>query len=36
MAALADEAYLKGNFSDLAYSEPEYLKPFFTTAKPIE
>ena len=36
MAALANEAYLKGNFSDLAYSEPEYLKPFFTTAKPIE
>jgi len=36
MAALAAEAYLNGDFADLAYSEPEYLKPFFTTAKPIE
>ena len=36
MAALAAEAYLNGAFADLAYSEPEYLKPFFTTAKPIE
>jgi tRNA threonylcarbamoyladenosine biosynthesis protein TsaB len=36
MSALAHEAYLNGNFADLAYSEPEYLKPFFTTAKPIE
>lgn len=36
MAELAHEAFIKQDFADLAYSEPEYLKPFFTTAKPIE
>jgi tRNA threonylcarbamoyladenosine biosynthesis protein TsaB len=36
MAELAHEAYINHDFADLAYSEPEYLKPFFTTAKPIE
>lgn len=36
MAHLAEQAWKNQQFADLAYSEPEYLKPFFTTAKPVE
>jgi tRNA threonylcarbamoyladenosine biosynthesis protein TsaB len=36
MANLAEQAWGNQQFADLAYSEPEYLKPFFTTAKPVE
>lgn len=36
MAHLAEKAWENHQFADLAYSEPEYLKPFFTTAKPVE
>ncbi len=36
MAELAWNAWNEKHFADLAYSEPEYLKPFFTTAKPVE
>jgi len=34
--AIATEAYEKGDFADLAYAEPNYLKPFYTTAKPVQ
>jgi tRNA threonylcarbamoyladenosine biosynthesis protein TsaB len=33
---MAMEAFEKGNFADLAYAEPNYLKPFYTTAKPVQ
>lgn len=36
MADLAWNAWNEKRFADLAYAEPEYLKPFFTTAKPVE
>lgn len=34
MAGLALAAYEQQQFADLAYCEPSYLKPFFTTATP--
>ncbi len=34
--SMATLAYAKGEFADLAYAEPNYLKPFYTTAKPIQ
>lgn len=33
MLALADKAWLAGEFEDVAYSTPRYLKEFYTTAK---
>lgn len=34
--AMANEAFQKEQFADLAYAEPNYLKPFYTTAKPAQ
>jgi tRNA threonylcarbamoyladenosine biosynthesis protein TsaB len=36
MINLAYHKFQQKEFADLAYSEPDYLKPFFTTAKPVE
>jgi hypothetical protein len=36
MIDLAYHKFQQKEFADLAYSEPDYLKPFFTTAKPVE
>lgn len=36
MIQLAYQKFQQKEFADLAYSEPDYLKPFFTTAKPVE
>lgn len=36
MIDLAYRKFQQKDFADLAYSEPDYLKPFFTTAKPVE
>ena len=36
MIELAYSKFQQKDFADLAYSEPDYLKPFFTTAKPVE
>jgi hypothetical protein len=33
---MANEAFEKEQFADLAYAEPNYLKPFYTTAKPVQ
>ena len=33
---MATEAFEKEQFADLAYAEPNYLKPFYTTAKPVQ
>lgn len=36
MIDLAYHKFQQKEFADLAYCEPDYLKPFFTTAKPVE
>ena len=36
MIDLAYHKFQQKEFADIAYSEPDYLKPFFTTAKPVE
>jgi tRNA threonylcarbamoyladenosine biosynthesis protein TsaB len=33
---MATAAFEKLQFADLAYAEPNYLKPFYTTAKPVQ
>ncbi len=33
---LASDVFKNGCFADLAYAEPNYLKPFYTTAKPLQ
>jgi tRNA threonylcarbamoyladenosine biosynthesis protein TsaB len=33
---LASDVFKNGRFADLAYAEPNYLKPFYTTAKPLQ
>jgi tRNA threonylcarbamoyladenosine biosynthesis protein TsaB len=34
MAALANECFKKGEFADMSYASPVYLKEFYTPAKP--